>query len=96
MGLLRDSLISTESRRHEELLKQMLPESVIQRLKQGQHLIADEHEEVTVVFSDIVSFTDMSSKVSTWQVVSLLDELFTKLDELTDKHGVYKVETIGE
>ena len=95
-GLLREQLVSTESKQHEELLKQILPESVISRLKQGQHLIADEHDEVTVVFSDIVSFTTMSSKVATWEVVGLLDELFTKLDELTDKHGVYKVETIGE
>ena len=95
-GILREQLISTESRQHEELLKQILPESVIKRLKEGQHLIADEHDEVTVVFSDIVSFTSMSSQVSTWQVVGLLDELFTKLDELTDKHGVYKVETIGK
>ena len=85
-----------ESRQHEALLEQILPRAVIDRLKSGQHQIADELEEVTIVFSDIVGFTSLTSQVSTQAIVNMLDQLFIRLDELTDKHGIYKVETIGE
>ena len=85
-----------EARQHETLLEQILPRAVIDRLKSGQHQIADELDEVTIVFSDIVGFTSLTSQVSTHDIISMLDQLFIRLDALTDKHGVYKVETIGE
>ena len=85
-----------EDRQHEALLEQILPRAVIDRLKSGQHQIIDDLDEVTIVFSDIVGFTSLTSQVSTHDIVHMLDQLFLKLDALTDKHGVYKVETIGE
>jgi len=59
-------------------------------------LIADEHEEVTILFSDIVHFTDLASRLDTIQVVQLLNEMFSSYDALTDEYGVFKVETIGD
>lgn len=94
--LLQIAAQQLESDKHEALLREILPVSVIERLKGGQQVIADELDEVTVVFSDIVGFTDLTSKVTTTAVIGMLDSLFTQLDGLTDKHGVYKVETIGE
>jgi CheY-like chemotaxis protein len=85
-----------EARQHEALLERILPKSVIDRLKSGQRQIADELDEVTIVFSDIVGFTSLTSQVSTRDIVGMLDQLFVQLDHLTDKHGVYKVETIGK
>ena len=85
-----------ELTRSEHLLKEMLPESIIHRLKEGERSISDEHEEVTIIFTDIVSFTNLSATHSTQDVIQMLDTLFSQFDELTDKYGIYKVETIGD
>jgi class 3 adenylate cyclase len=74
----------------------MLPETVINRLKNGEHLIYDEHKEVSIIFTDIVSFTSLSASHPTQDVIRMLDSLFTEFDKLTEKYGIYKVETIGD
>jgi len=51
---------SVQRERDRSLLRRMLPESIIERLEGGQSLIADHHDEVTVLFSDIVGFTELS------------------------------------
>ena len=85
-----------ESRQNELLLKEMLPGPIINRLKHGERLIHDELEEVSIVFTDIVSFTTLSSSHATQHVIQMLDTLFTEFDKLTDKYGIYKVETVGD
>jgi len=78
------------------LLARILPSSVIQRLKDGVSPIADSHDSTTILFSDIVSFTSVAAILDTRDVVLLLNEMFTLFDALVDKHGIYKVETIGD
>ena len=86
-----------ESRRNELLLNDILPKNIITKLKQGHAgCIYDELEEVSVIFTDIVSFTSLSASHPTEEIIHMLDSLFTEFDKLTDKHGLYKVETIGE
>ena len=85
-----------ESRKQEQILKEILPPSIIQRLSVGQTRIADRLEKVTVLFADIVGFTAMSANHSTKSIVTMLDSLFSAFDSLTDKLGVQKIETIGE
>mmetsp|Transcript_12291 Transcript_12291/g.34533 ORF Transcript_12291/g.34533 Transcript_12291/m.34533 type:complete len:625 (+) Transcript_12291:89-1963(+) len=85
-----------EAQRSDVLLKQMLPESVIARLNSGVRPVYDNLSEVSILFSDIVGFTTLASVLPTEQLIHMLDTLFTAFDELTDKHGVYKVETIGD
>uniref|UniRef100_A0A061S2V4 Two-component system, OmpR family, response regulator ResD n=1 Tax=Tetraselmis sp. GSL018 TaxID=582737 RepID=A0A061S2V4_9CHLO len=82
--------------RDSKLLKEILPSSVIHRLHLGENLIADSLPDVTVLFSDIVGFTDLAASVPTTDVVQMLDSLFRTFDDLTERHGVYKVETIGD
>ena len=83
---------------HERLLQEILPRSVIERIGPAgsSRLIYDEHKEVSIVFTDIVGFTDLASSSDTRAVIMLLDALFNAFDTLTKKHGVYKVETIGD
>ena len=86
-----------ESRQNEYLLNQILPKNIISKLKQGHTgCIYDELEEVSVIFTDIVSFTTLSASHPTEDIIHMLDSIFTEFDKLTDKHGLYKVETIGE
>uniref|UniRef100_A0A061R1S9 Guanylate cyclase soluble subunit beta n=1 Tax=Tetraselmis sp. GSL018 TaxID=582737 RepID=A0A061R1S9_9CHLO len=82
--------------RDSKLLKEILPSTVIDRLHGGERRIADSLDDVTVLFSDIVGFTDLAGSVPTTAVVEMLDKLFRKFDELTEAHCVYKVETIGD
>lgn len=64
--------------------------------RKSNNVIAHNIEETSVLFCDIVQFTAMSSKISADSLVQLLNIIFSKFDILTDKHKVYKVETIGD
>lgn len=59
-------------------------------------LIAEDHPDVSILFSDIVGFTAYSSGISAREVVGFLSNLYTTLDYLTSEHQVLKVETIGD
>jgi class 3 adenylate cyclase len=85
-----------EARTSMALLRRMLPDGVISRLKDGQSLIAESMDSVTVLFSDVVSFTSLASEVPTTDLIMMLNELFSAFDVLCDKHKCYKVETIGD
>jgi len=54
------------------------------------------HDNVTILFSDIVHFTNISQTLSPSKVCDMLDRLYVAFDELSSKHGVFKVETIGD
>ncbi len=80
----------------EKLLLNILPSSIAQRLKQEQSIIADSFEEVTVMFADIVDFTELSSRKSAAQLVEMLNVIFSKFDQLVEQHGLEKIKTIGD
>lgn len=89
----RDGAGDKESLR---LLKNILPESIIQRIQSGQNFVADSHRHVCVLFTDIVGFTNMSAQMPTAEVFLMLSNMFGAFDRLTDRFDVYKVETIGD
>uniref|UniRef100_A0AAF5D3C2 Guanylate cyclase n=1 Tax=Strongyloides stercoralis TaxID=6248 RepID=A0AAF5D3C2_STRER len=78
------------------LLKKMLPYKVAECLKSGKTVEPENFESVTVFFSDIVKFTNLSGKCSPFQVISLVNELYTLFDNVIEELDVYKVETIGD
>eukprot|EP00002_Diphylleia_rotans_P016026 TRINITY_DN3113_c0_g1_i9.p1 TRINITY_DN3113_c0_g1~~TRINITY_DN3113_c0_g1_i9.p1 ORF type:complete len:215 (-),score=41.36 TRINITY_DN3113_c0_g1_i9:158-802(-) len=65
-------------------------------LQSGRSTIADVHENVAILFSDIVGFTDKASRSEPAKIIELLSRMFGIFDKLTEKHGVYKVQTIGD
>ena len=79
-----------------ELLTNILPVNIIDRIQQGQNLIADSHDHVCILFSDIVGFTTLASRLAISEVFFLLSNMFISFDRLLDGFGVYKVETIGK
>jgi class 3 adenylate cyclase len=84
------------ARENERLLLNILPEPIAERLRQGEALIADRFEDVTLLFADIVDFTRLSSSMSPPQLVRILNDVFSVFDELVDRHGLEKVKTIGD
>ena len=88
--------LNSERLRSEKLLHNILPAAIAQRLQGGEEVIAEVFPEVTVFFSDIVGFTDLSAKLGPYNTVNLLNTLFEQFDELVEKHGVEKIKTIGD
>ena len=89
-------LLAEEQKKSERVLLNVLPSSIAQRLKDHQGLIADGHADVTVMFADLVNFTQLTESLSPEQMVSLLNTIFSSFDELCEKYGVEKIKTIGD
>lgn len=80
----------------EELLLNILPSPIAQRLKLAESTIADSFAEVTVLFADLVDFTKISAQIPPTQLVDLLNQIFSQFDQLSEKHGLEKIKTIGD
>ncbi|HEX5588833.1 MAG TPA: adenylate/guanylate cyclase domain-containing protein [Candidatus Limnocylindrales bacterium] len=84
------------ARENERLLLNVLPEPIARRLRDGEPLIADRFDDVTLLFADIVDFTRLSSELSATELVGVLNEVFTVFDGLVERYGLEKVKTIGD
>jgi len=95
---LRDKniVIENKNRENEELLLNVLPAPIANRLRGGEQGIADGFAEVTVAFADLVGFTAMSSDMPPANVVSLLNGLFTRFDDAAHELGIEKIKTVGD
>jgi adenylate cyclase len=82
--------------RSEGLLLNVLPRSIAQRLKREPSVIADAHDEVTVLFADVVDFTPFTERTEPVRVVGILDQVFSAFDGLAERHGLEKIKTIGD
>ena len=96
--LLRYFVLEREDERakSERLLLNVLPQPIAARLRNTEGTIADGFDDVTVLFADIVDFTTMSAGAAPAEIVGLLDELFSRFDELAEHHGLEKIKTIGD
>ena len=84
------------ARENERLLLNILPGPIADRLRDGEPLIADRFDDVTLLFADIVEFTRLSSTMSPQELVGVLNEVFTVFDSLVDRYELEKVKTIGD
>lgn len=97
MELLRKNVeVASEREKSEELLLNILPAPIAERLKAGEQTIADKLHDVTVLFADIAGFTRFASTISPENLVALLDKVFSEFDRLVEKHGAEKIKTIGD
>ncbi len=88
--------LQIEQEKSEKLLLNILPKAIADRLKVGVHTIADKFDDVTVLFSDLVGFTELSAGVSASDLVEKLNQIFIAFDRLSEKHGLEKIKTIGD
>ena len=89
-------LVRVEREKSERLLLSILPPHVAERLKSNPGTIADGFADVSVMFADVVDFTRLAEELTPNQVVSFLDDVFTRFDQLSAKHGLDKIKTIGD
>ncbi len=88
--------LRAEQERSESLLGNILPRSIVDRLKVATRTIADHFELASIVFADVVDFTPLSQRLQPAEVVGILDRLFSEFDALVERHGLEKIKTIGD
>jgi class 3 adenylate cyclase len=92
----KNIVIENKNRENEQLLLNVLPAPIANRLRSGEVGIADGFAEVTVAFADIVGFTALTSDMPPQEVVTLLNGLFTRFDAAAQELGIEKIKTVGD
>ncbi len=85
-----------EQEKSEQLLLNILPAEIAQQLKQQQSAIANRFDEVTILFADIVNFTELAAQISPIELVNSLNQIFSCFDRLAQTYGLEKIKTIGD
>lgn len=93
---LTQQALEFQRKQTEKLLLNILPKPIAQRLQKSQKVIADSFADVSVLFADLVGFTDFSSQTTPTELVELLNLIFSEFDQLSEEHGLEKIKTIGD
>jgi adenylate cyclase len=89
-------LLEAEQLQTEKLMLNILPRPIAERLKRGEKNISGSYPDVSILFSDLVGFTTLASKMSATELVKMLNDLFTRFDKRADQIGLEKIKTIGD
>jgi class 3 adenylate cyclase len=102
LGLIQTTIrkaysVADRERHHsEELLKNILPVSIINKLKANPSTIAEKFDNCSILFIDVTEFTPFAEKAAPEKVVNILNDIFTLFDHLTEKYKLEKIKTIGD
>jgi class 3 adenylate cyclase len=88
--------IEAEKLRADELLHAILPPPVVEELKTTNQVTPRLHENVSVLFADVVDFTRYCETHSPKSVIGRLQELIEVCEWISEKHGLQKIKTIGD
>ena len=88
--------LEEEQQKSENLLLNILPDDIAQRLKTGETTIATKHGQVSILFADIVNFTPQSALLNPNELVIILNEVFSIFDDLSTNYNIEKIKTIGD
>ncbi|MDP3151607.1 MAG: adenylate/guanylate cyclase domain-containing protein [Archangium sp.] len=88
--------LTAEQGRSEALLLNVLPRRIAEQLKRKEGSIAERFDSTTVMFADLVNFTQLSERTPATELVQMLDQIFSGFDALADKYGLEKIKTIGD
>jgi adenylate cyclase len=88
--------LQAEKNKSDALLLNILPASVVERMRRGELEIADRFPDATILFSDLVGFTDLAGRSSPGRIIEMLNQLFSAFDALAKKFRLEKIKTIGD
>ncbi len=89
-------LVAQKNQENEQLLLSIFPSAIAKRLKQGEKDIAEDISNVAVLFSDLTGFSKLSSTLTAYEIVAILNDLVAAFDEAADRQGMEKIKTIGD
>ncbi|HEY9642731.1 MAG TPA: adenylate/guanylate cyclase domain-containing protein [Coleofasciculaceae cyanobacterium] len=90
------NLVEEKNRENEQLLLSIFPAAIAKRLKRGEKDIAEDVSNVSVLFSDLTGFSKLSSTLTAYEIVTILNDLVNSFDEAAERHGMEKIKTIGD
>ena len=93
---MTETALRLARQKSENLILNILPASVAEKLKQGKNIIAEQFEDATILFADLVDFTRIAAYINPIELVDLLNRIFSEFDELADKYGLEKIKIIGD
>jgi class 3 adenylate cyclase len=91
---IKEGLLTEPRNEHDRLLLSLMPEPVVQRYRDGEQTIAQEHQDVTVIFADIIGLDEISKGLSGDEMVGIVDELIRELDSAAETLGVEPIRTV--
>jgi len=89
----KDELLNEQRRENDRLLLALMPEPVVQRYREGEELIAQKHQNVTIIFADITGLDEMSSDLPEDELVGVVTDLFKQFDSAAEALGVERIRT---
>ncbi|AKN16647.1 adenylate/guanylate cyclase domain-containing protein [Mycobacterium haemophilum] len=90
---IKEELLNEQRRENDRLLLALMPESVVQRYREGEETIAQKHQDVAIIFADIVGLDEISNDLSGDELVGIVDELFRQFDAAAETLGVERIRT---
>ncbi|NJN73676.1 MAG: adenylate/guanylate cyclase domain-containing protein, partial [Limnothrix sp. RL_2_0] len=94
--ILAEQKVRKEQEKSDELLLNILPSSVANELKENRHYVAQGFDQVSILFADLVGFTALSTYKSPEEIVTLLNDVFSSFDRLSEVYNLEKIKTIGD
>jgi class 3 adenylate cyclase len=91
---IKEGLLTEQRNENDRLLRSLMPEPVVQRYRDGEQTIAQEHQDVTVIFADIIGLDEISNGLSGDELVGIIDELIRELDSAAETLGVEPIRTV--
>jgi class 3 adenylate cyclase len=91
---IKEGLLNEQREENDRLLLSLMPETVVQRYRDGEQTIAQEHQDVTVIFADIIGLDEISISLSGDELVGIVDELMRELDSAAESFGVEPIRTV--
>ena len=93
---IKDELLTEQRKQNDKLLLSLMPEPVVQRFRDGEETIAQDHQDVTVIFADIVGLDELTSELSSDRALSIVNKLIRQFDAAADNLGVEQVRTLHD
>jgi class 3 adenylate cyclase len=91
---IKEELLAEQRRENDRLLRSLMPEQVVQRYREGEETIAQDHQNVTVIFADIVGLDELSAELSSEELLTIVNRLTRQFDAAAENLGVEQVRTL--
>jgi len=91
-----EAALYLEKQKSEQLLLNILPQPIVEQLRNNPDVIAEQFNDVTILFADLVGFTPLAARLKPIELVKLLNQIFSRFDQLVDQLGLEKIKTIGD